>query len=502
MALFSCQPEEKFSIPEPPESIQLSETFFYQINLNDRSGDTFKVRLYVGDLTSDNAIFQFPATVPGTYDIMNIGRFVREFTAYDKQFNRISSSQISVNQWQIDNPEDVYVIEYEIAETWDTPVTEYELYRMAGTSLEDDHALLNTFCVLGYPEGLKDKPFTIGIDHPSGWTIGTSLVKTSDGYFWAANYDLLVDSPLLLGTISSESTEVSSATINVHTFSEHQIVSASQIMPDVEQAILDANEFLDGLPVDRYSFLFHYGESSAGALEHSYSSVYVLEESQYYSGSLDWVIYHEFFHIVTPLNIHSEIIEDFNFVTPTPSEHLWLYEGVTEWASDMMQFRNGSMDSNELFRQFSRKLEVDRNYYDLDYSLSDIGLNAYTEYGHTQFGNIYNRAAIVAALLDIRLLELSSGAYGLRELILELANEYGPEKSFPEDGFFDILVNMTYPEISDFINSYIINAEPLPVEEYFSKIGVIYNDADYSFTINSSAGEAEQALFQRWSINF
>ena len=33
---------------------------------------------------------------------------------------------------------------------------------------------------------------------------------------------------------------------------------------------------------------------------------------------------HEFFHIVTPLNIHSEIIEHFNFATPTPSQHLWL----------------------------------------------------------------------------------------------------------------------------------------------------------------------------------
>ena len=36
---------------------------------------------------------------------------------------------------------------------------------------------------------------------------------------------------------------------------------------------------------------------------------------------------HEFFHVVTPLHIHSEIIENFDFETPVPSEHVWLYEG-------------------------------------------------------------------------------------------------------------------------------------------------------------------------------
>jgi hypothetical protein len=54
---------------------------------------------------------------------------------------------------------------------------------------------------------------------------------------------------------------------------------------------------------------------------------------------------HEFFHVVTPLNIHSEIIEHFNFVmTPVPSRHLWLYEGTTEWAAHAMQLRAGLED--------------------------------------------------------------------------------------------------------------------------------------------------------------
>jgi predicted metalloprotease with PDZ domain len=42
------------------------------------------------------------------------------------------------------------------------------------------------------------------------------------------------------------------------------------------------------------------------------------------------VVSHEFFHIVTPLSIHSKEIQYFDY-NPKMSEHLWMYEGVTEY---------------------------------------------------------------------------------------------------------------------------------------------------------------------------
>ena len=51
---------------------------------------------------------------------------------------------------------------------------------------------------------------------------------------------------------------------------------------------------------------------------------------------------HEFFHIVTPLSIHSEEIQYFDFNQPKMSEHLWLYEGSTEYHAHMVQEKYGS----------------------------------------------------------------------------------------------------------------------------------------------------------------
>jgi predicted metalloprotease with PDZ domain len=42
------------------------------------------------------------------------------------------------------------------------------------------------------------------------------------------------------------------------------------------------------------------------------------------------VVSHEFFHIVTPLTIHSKEIHYFDYNSPKMS-NLWMYEGVTEY---------------------------------------------------------------------------------------------------------------------------------------------------------------------------
>lgn len=211
------------------------------------------------------------------------------------------------------------------------------------------------------------------------------MPKTVTGYYYAEDYDKFVDSPFLMGDITIASVLVEGVKINVNVYSKSDQISAGQVLNDVEQVMIDASAFLEGLPVDRYNFLYLFDDSQGigGALEHSYSSVYTLDDRPYsasYGAFLRDISAHEFFHIVTPLNIHSEIIEDFNFAEPTASQHLWLYEGVTEWASLMMQYRNGSKNTTGLLSEFrSKKLTADQ--YDQSMSLTTMSQTCYTPSG-------------------------------------------------------------------------------------------------------------------------
>lgn len=448
----------------------------YEINLNDRADDQFKVTLHVAGLTADNAIYQFASTAPGTYQIMDIGRYVKSFKALDAKGRALKTEQVSTNQWKLDQPKKVRTIQYSIAETWDTPVNEHKPYNMCGTSIEKDHVLINGQGVFGFPSGMQTAPIEVKIDYPTEWAVGTALEKNNKGYFVAANYDRIVDSPILLGRLTKATTTVAGAQIDVYTYSKTDKIKSDQLLENMQSMLNAAGKFLKQLPVKRYTFLYHFEDQDWGAWEHSYSSEYVIREEEFskkLADNMTSIAAHEFFHVVTPLNIHSEIIQQFNFVTPTPSEHLWLYEGVTEWASDAMQLRGQLMDLPTYLDELTQKIAYDKSV-DTTYSLSKLGLTCYTDEGQRQYGNIYARGALVAGLLDIRLLELSNGKRGLREVVNELAMTYGPDKAFPEKEFFAVFTQKTYPEIADFFNRYVKATEPLPFADYYRKLGITY----------------------------
>ncbi len=227
------------------------------------------------------------------------------------------------------------------------------------------------------------------------------------------------------------------------------------LLSSIKDILQAESKFTNGLPVNHYTFLFYLGEIDAGAWEHSYSSEYVLREETLTKpgiSSLRSMIAHEFFHIVTPLNIHSELIAKFNFVKPVMSQHLWLYEGVTEWAANILQLRDSLISLENYLDILHRKIMIMQGF-DKNVSLTELGIHSVEM--QSQYVNIYNKGAVAAGLLDIRLLELSNGTKGLREVINELAEKYGPGKSFSENNFFNELVKMTYPEIKDFFENYI-----------------------------------------------
>jgi predicted metalloprotease with PDZ domain len=477
----------------------------YAIDLTDRSDDQFKVTAWVGGLTAENAVYQFAATAPGTYQVMDIGRFVRRFEAFDAAGKPVPVEQVSVNQWKLSDAPRVRTIRYAIAETWDTQVDRHQVYLMCGTSMEEDHVLINPHAVIGYPTGMQARPIRLRIKYPAKWKVGTALLRDRGGAYLAQDFDHLVDSPILLGRLTEARTRVTGVPVEIYTYSKTDKIKSSQLLGAMNGMLQAAGRFLGKLPVDRYTFLYHFEDRPAGAWEHSVSSEYVLQESEYSDSVGSYVTdiaAHEFFHIVTPLNIHSEIIEHFNFVTPVPSQHLWLYEGTTEWAAHAMQLRSGLKSPQEYLDKVIQKMQIDRAKFDSTYSLRELALTSYSDSGQAQYGNIYMRGALTAGLLDIRLLELSGGSRGLQDLIADLTRKYGKRRAFPESTFVDTLVAMTSPEVRDFFNRYVMESERLPIAEYYGKLGIRLierpDGTPERFEIDSAATPAQRALREAW----
>lgn len=493
-----------------------------------KNPDTFYVQL---ELTkkpkAGNDIFQFASTAPGTYQTMNIGRFVSGFKAFDKKGNLIPVEKVSVNQYRISKPKKLKRVEYQVAETFDTPVDSFEVYPMCGSTIKPEYALINTHTMLGYIKGWQRVPFAVEVIRPRAWITGSALssgpvdIESRNDSYRAATYDDLIDGPILTGKLSVAGTTIAGAAVGIYTYSDSAKIVSDSLLHHMTGMLSATGKFLGKLPVDRYTFLYLFMQKPpaiTGAWEHSYSSEYVLGlnpviNGMFYDRVTD-IASHEFFHIVTPLNIHSEIIESFNFVQPVPSLHLWLYEGVTEWASHILQMRAGLIpvdagNNNYMANAVTQKIMLDAmGRFDSTWSLKKLAEESFTAAGSQNYGDIYFKGSLTATYLDIRLLELSGGKRGLRELLLELMAKYGKSKPISEAHFIDDLVAMTYPEIRDFFNRYVLSNEPLPHAEYLAKIGFQYtrekgNNGRPVIKVQRmpQPSAQQQQLFDAWRVN-
>jgi len=76
--------------------------------------------------------------------------------------------------------------------------------------------------------------------------------------------------------------------------------------------------------------------------------------------------------------------------------------------------------------------------------------------------------------LDIKLLQLSQGKYSIMNMIHDLSNKYGKQKGFKDDELFSEIEKFTYPEIRQFLDTYVAGPQPLPLQEIFNIVGVNY----------------------------
>lgn len=448
----------------------------YQVDLTKIETDSFFVELEIKGFSSDTAVFQFASTAPGTYQVMDVGRFAGSFRAFSSTGVLLPVYRISTNQYLIRNAQTLSRITYQIEDTYDTQITEHPVYPMSGSNLENDNALLNGQMLFGFVRGYQSNPIQVKFNYPKEWKVATAL-EESKGSYVAQTYDELVDSPFMFGKLTHATSKIGGTKVHIYCYSQNGMITADSLLAHMNDMLRAADKFIGKLPVKHYTFLFHFRKDlppAYGAWEHSYSSFYAMPETTFRESAEQILSFasHEFFHIITPLNIHSEIIEQFNFETPVPSQHLWLYEGTTEWAAQMMQIRGRLISPEEFTRRITQKLNTN-DHYRQDVSLVDLSLGSYGEL-ESQYINIYMKGALTAMMLDMRLLELSKGKTGLRDVIQKLSKKYGTRKAFSEKDFFDEFVKMTYPEIGDFFNRYVKGTEGLPVKNMMGLAGFEY----------------------------
>ncbi|MBP6793933.1 MAG: hypothetical protein KA143_02715, partial [Saprospiraceae bacterium] len=203
-------------------------------------------------------------------------------------------------------------------------------------------------------------------------------------------------------------------------------------------------------------------------------------------------------HIYAPLNIHSEEKLQFDFDQPQMSKHLWFYEGTTTYFQELIKV-NQNLVSEEYFITRINEILQEMQEYRTDVSLTEISKETYGDQLGDQFDNVELRGFLVNMILDIKLREKSNGLYGLKNLIIDLCNKFGRNKSFKDDAFFSEISEITqFPELLDFLEKYVDGTDSLPLEETFKKVGYEYNTTANSITKMIKPTDKQEILKNNW----
>ncbi len=461
-----------------------NEKYQFYLDLNKINSDLIQVTLTTPVISEDKIIYNLPKIVPGTYKIYDFGQYAMDFEAFDKDGRALSVNQLDKNRWEIDNAKALAKISYWVEDTWDADVDEL-VFEPGGTNIEDgENVVLNNHGFFGYFDGMKHVKYEVNVTRPDDFygSTGLTTIKTNGNVdqFTTENYMDLVDAPIMYNVPDTVTFKVGNADILISVYSKNKSATAEELAKDIKGILELQKDYLGGtLPVDKYAFIIYLyagasGSGGSGALEHSYSSFYYLPEmsAEQLSGFVVSVAAHEFFHIVTPLNIHSEEIGDFDFINPKMSKHLWMYEGVTEYFAGHVQVYGGMQTPKEYLGVIEEKLAGASHYKD-ELAFTELSLECLDKH-EDQYGNVYQKGAIIGMCLDILLRDQSEGKVGIKDMMASLSKEYGKYKSFEDVKLFDKIAELSSPEIRTFFTEHVEKGNELPLADLLNRVGITF----------------------------
>lgn len=481
--LWSCKTANITTAISTKNEVQVS------INLDEIKNDKVLVTVNAPTILVDNITYHLPKTVPGTYSEDNYGRYIEDLKAFDTKGNSLQVKKLDENSWSIANAKTLDKITYLVNDTYDVETGKGfgsdDIFSPSGSNIDaGKNVMLNTHCFVGYFTNYMAIPYKLTVVHPAKLWGATSMIDqdstATKDLFVSSRYSELVENPIMYSKPDYTTFNVDGMEILIAVYSPTGKITAESLTPDMKTMITAQKQFLGNInTTKKYSILLYLSSmrndaQGFGALEHPTATTVVFPEmipKDALANELKDVVSHEFFHIVTPLTIHSQEIQNFDYNAPKMSKHLWMYEGVTEYFSNLFQINQGLIDEEEFYNRISDKIDNASKLNDI-MPFTTMSKNVLVEPYKAQYLNVYEKGALIGMCIDIIIREKSNGKRGILDLMQKLSSEYGVSKAFNDDDLFAKITELTYPEVGDFLKTHVSGPTPIPYETYLAKMGV------------------------------
>lgn len=463
--------------------ISFTQRMDYTLSMEHPESHYFQLKILISEIQQDEILLKLPVWAPGSY-------LVREFSKNidNVQAKEVNSSQVlrvekkTKNSWlikskgikQIEITYSVYAFELSVRTSF----------------LDLTHGFVSGSGVFMYLDGHKDISGRLTIVpyknfHKVTTALSLSSEKKESGIieYSYKDYDQLVDCPIEIGNQEVFEFKAANVLHTVALYGEGNY-SIPKLKTDMAKMVETATAVIGENPNSNYTFIIHNVVDGQGGLEHTNSATLSVNRWTYAGTSYrDFLslVAHEYFHLWNVKRIRPIQLGPFNYDEENYTTLLWVMEGFTSYYDELLLRRAGLLTQQE----YISKLQSVINYVEgsvgarvqsVAHASFDAWIKAYrpTENSSNTTMTYYSRGSMLAALIDIQIIEKYDGKKCLDHFLQVLYNKYYKElkRGFTELEFQEELEAFLGQDLDVFFAKYVYGTEIVPLKDIFAKVGV------------------------------
>lgn len=441
----------------------------------------FEVEMDISDFKEKELAVKMPVWAPGSYLVREFAKSVNLVKAFDENGKALDVHKCDKNTWTIATKGVSKVkVKYEV----------YAFELSVRTSfLDDSHGYVNGTSVFMYVKDHKNTKGELKINpHSTFKKISTALPAKGGNVFTFNDYDELGDSPIEIGNHELFTFDAAGVRHTVAMYGEGNY-DVPTLQKDMAKVVEAATAVFGENPNKNYLFIIHNLTVGSGGLEHKASTTLQVNRWTYgeddYLGFLSLVA-HEYFHLWNVKRIRPKALGPFDYDNENYTDLLWVMEGFTSYYDELLLRRAGFYSEDD----YMGKLFGTINYVEntpgnkvqpVAHASFDAWIKAY-RYNENSVNttiSYYPKGQILAAMLDLYIINKSNGEQSLDNFMQKLWNDFylAKDVGFTESEFQSSLEAFLKEDMDWFFKDYVYDVKTIDFKKFFAGVGLeVYND--------------------------
>jgi predicted metalloprotease with PDZ domain len=380
----------------------------------------------------------------------------------------------------------------------------------------DDLLVLNgaaTFITLA--EKIR-RPHEVKLELPEKWKRAMTGLDAAPGglpnHYRAADYDTLVDSPIVAGDLAVREFDVDGSKHYVVDGGEAGQWDGEQAARDLEKIVRETRRFWGFLPFKRYVFLNVFRQGGGG-LEHGNSTL-LTSSPRAKAPTFRWLAFvsHEYFHAFNVKRLRPFELSTFDYERPPQTGSLWVSEGLTSYYGELLACRAGLGGPQDCLAALSSHIASLQNspgrlLQTLEQSSLDVWGSGTSGVGRDTATKVsdYVKGPVVGFLLDVKIQRATSSKKSLDDVMRLAYKRYSGARGFTPEQFRKTAEEVAGVDLREWFRRAISSVEELDYSEALDWFGLRFATSDgqqsakgWKLEIREDATDSQKSRLQGW----